>query len=102
MIQAKPHVQDQTISESLPESKSDSPTEGLAGRHLFILENAKRESVQAAFNALPQERPRLARLFTKGRQVVKKTTYASRGEVAAASRHVTYPKRKQSFCGHIG
>ena len=67
MIQAAAQAQDKTVSEFLLDSGLASAAETLADRRLFILDNAQWNAFQAALDAPPRERPRLAHLMTTGR-----------------------------------
>ena len=67
MIQAAAQAQDKTVSEFLIDSGLASAAETLADRRLFILAAARWAEFQAALDAPPAERPRLARLMKTGR-----------------------------------
>lgn len=64
MIQAAARAQDKTVSEFLIDSGLASAAETLADRRLFILDDVRWETFQAALDAPPRQRPRLARLMT--------------------------------------
>jgi uncharacterized protein (DUF1778 family) len=66
MIQAAARAQDKTVSEFLLDSGLTSAAETLADRRLFILDDAQWNAFQAALDAPPRERPRLARLMSTG------------------------------------
>ena len=66
-IQAAARAQDKTVSEFLLDSGLTSAAETLADRRLFILDDTQWNAFQAALDAPPRERPRLARLMTTGR-----------------------------------
>jgi uncharacterized protein (DUF1778 family) len=67
MIQAAAQVQDKTVSEFLVDSGLTSAAEALADRRLFILDDARWRAFQAALDAPPRLRPRLARLMKTGK-----------------------------------
>lgn len=67
MIQAAAQSQDKTVSEFLLDSGLASAAETLAERRLFLLDNAQWAKFQAALDAPPRARPRLARLMKSGR-----------------------------------
>lgn len=67
MIQAAAQVQDKTVSEFLLDCGLLSAAETLADRRLFILDDAHWAEFQAALDAPPRARPRLARLMTTGK-----------------------------------
>jgi uncharacterized protein (DUF1778 family) len=66
MIQAAARAQDKTVSEFLVDSGLVSAAETLTDRRLFILDDTQWEALQAAPDAPPRERPRLARLMSTG------------------------------------
>lgn len=66
MIQAAAQAQDKTVSEFLLDSGLASAAETLADRHLFILDDAQWQAFQAALDAPPRTRSRLARLMKTG------------------------------------
>ena len=66
MIQAAAQVQDKTVSEFLIESGLASAAETLADRRLFTLDDFRWQAFQAALDAPPRTRPRLARLMKTG------------------------------------
>jgi uncharacterized protein (DUF1778 family) len=59
-------AQDKTVSEFLLDSGLASAAETLADRRLFILDDARWEAFQAALDAPPRARARLARLMKTG------------------------------------
>ena len=63
MIQAAAQAQDKTVSEFLLASGLTSAAETLADRRLFILDDTQWAEFEAALNAPPRTRPRLARLM---------------------------------------
>lgn len=63
MIQAAAQAQDKTVSEFLLDSGLTSAAETLADRRLFILDDAQWLEFQAALDAPPRPRRRLARLM---------------------------------------
>jgi len=67
MIQAAAQAQDKTVSEFLLDSGLASAAETLADRRLFILDDSRWAKFQAALDAPPRPRPRLARLMKSGR-----------------------------------
>jgi uncharacterized protein (DUF1778 family) len=67
MIQAAAQAQGKTVSEFLLDSGLASAAETLADRRLFILDDAQWAEFEAALNAAPRARPRLARLMTTGK-----------------------------------
>lgn len=67
MIQAAAQAQDKTVSEFLLDSGLASAAETLADRRLFILDDAQWAEFEAALNAAPRARPRLARLMKTGK-----------------------------------
>lgn len=67
MIQAAAQTQDKTVSEFLLDSGLASAAETLADRRLFILDDAQWAEFEAALNAPPRPRPRLARLMKTGK-----------------------------------
>lgn len=67
MIQAAAQAQDKTVSEFLLDSGLTSAAETLADRRLFILDDTQWSAFQAALDAPPRERPRLARLMATGK-----------------------------------
>lgn len=66
MIQAAAQVQAKTVSEFLIECGLTSAAETLANRRLFILDDVPWRAFQAALDAPPRTRPRLARLMKTG------------------------------------
>ncbi|MFA7241092.1 MAG: DUF1778 domain-containing protein [Sulfuricellaceae bacterium] len=66
MIQAAAQVQDKTVSEFLLDSGLASAAETLADRRLFMLDDAQWQAFQAALDAPPRTRSRLARLMKTG------------------------------------
>ena len=67
MIQAAAQAQDKTVSEFLLDSGLTSAAETLTDRRLFILDDAKWRAFQAALDAPPRARPRLAKLMKTGK-----------------------------------
>jgi uncharacterized protein (DUF1778 family) len=67
MIQAAAQAQDKTVSEFLVDSGLTSAAETLADRRLFILDDSRWLAFQAALDAPPRSRPRLARLMKTGK-----------------------------------
>lgn len=67
MIQAAAQAQDKTVSEFLLDSGLTSAAETLADRRLFILDDAQWKAFQAALDAPPRARPRLAGLMKSGK-----------------------------------
>lgn len=67
MIQAAALAQGKTVSEFLIDNGLASATETLANRRLFTLDDARWAEFQAALDAPPRPRPRLARLVKTGK-----------------------------------
>lgn len=67
MIQTAAQAQDKTVSEFLIDSGLRSAAETLADRRLFILDDSRWQEFQAALDARPRARPRLARLMKTGK-----------------------------------
>jgi len=67
MIQAAAQAQDKTVSEFLLDSGLAYAAETLANRRLFILGDDQWRAFQAALDAPPRARPRLARLMKAGK-----------------------------------
>lgn len=67
MIQAAAQAQDKTVSEFLLDSGLTSAAETLADRRLFILSDDRWQEFQAALDAPPRSRSRLARLMETGK-----------------------------------
>ncbi|MBI3371465.1 MAG: DUF1778 domain-containing protein [Betaproteobacteria bacterium] len=67
MIQTAAQARDKTVSEFLIDSGLTSAAETLADRRLFILDDARWQEFQAALDARPRVRPRLARLMKTGK-----------------------------------
>lgn len=67
MLQAAAQAQDKTVSGLLLDSGLASATEILADRRPFILDDACWAAFQAALDAPPRARRRLARLMKSGR-----------------------------------
>jgi uncharacterized protein (DUF1778 family) len=67
MIQAAAQAQDKTVSEFLIDSGLASAAETLLDRRLFLLDDAKWAEFEAALDAPPRARPRLARLMKTGK-----------------------------------
>ncbi|HBA67158.1 MAG TPA: DUF1778 domain-containing protein [Methylococcaceae bacterium] len=63
MIQAAAQAQDKTVSEFLLDSGLTSAAETLADRRLFLLDDTQWLEFQAALDAPPRPRRRLARLM---------------------------------------
>lgn len=63
MIQAAAQAQGKTVSEFLLNSGLASAAETLADRRLFILDDAQWVAFEAALDAPPRARPRLAHLM---------------------------------------
>lgn len=67
LIQAAAQAQDKTVSEFLIDSGLASAAETLADRRLFLLDDARWAEFQAALDAPPRARPRLAKLMQTGK-----------------------------------
>jgi uncharacterized protein (DUF1778 family) len=66
LLQAAAQSLDKTVSEFLLDSGLASAAETLADRRLFILDDAQWAEFQAALDAPPRPRARLARLMKTG------------------------------------
>lgn len=67
LIQAAAQAQDKTVSEFLIDSGLASAAETLTDRRLFLLDDARWAEFQAALDAPPRARPRLAKLMQTGK-----------------------------------